>query len=245
MKLPSSSSLLLSLVVSSSSSSLSALAAPTGDCSESSSPAPVPVKRGDPIVHTDSTSTNCSIIFFSDTTIDHLQNRDLLGDVSGILAPLLSDPLKKLLGLPPAGDDKGNGKPPKARGNPSLPVNDMVQQAGKLAHVRIATRAEVSDPDDDPSSPAAAAPDNGTQPSAAPAATPQPPSAPGLPKPPQLPGVIPSVGAPSPSAPVGRRDIGGVPEVHMFSPNLPRNPPNTPVQRQLLPVPVPVQLPGQ
>jgi hypothetical protein len=243
MKLPSSSSLLLSLVVSSSSSSLSALAAPTGDCSESSSPAPVPVKRSDPTVQTDSMSTSCSIIFFSDTTIDHLQNRGLPEDVAGILAPV-SDTLKKLLGLATR-DDNGNGNPPKS---PSLDVNDVVQQAGKLAHVRMAMRAEKSDPDDDSSSPAAAAPDNGTQSSAAPAATPKPPSAPELPKPPQLPGAIPSVGAPSPSAPVGRRDAGGVPEVHMFSPNLPRNPPNTPVQRQLLssglPA-VPVQLPGQ
>ena len=51
MRLPSSSSILLSLAVSSSSSSLSALAAPTGDCPDSSSAA---VKRDDMTGQSDS-----------------------------------------------------------------------------------------------------------------------------------------------------------------------------------------------
>jgi len=196
----------------------------------------------------DSASTNCSIIFFSDTAIDHLLSRGVLDDLAALIPPPLDDTVKKLLGLP------GN-KPPKARADPSsLAVGSVVQQAApltdKLIHARMATRAEEGDPDENPSPPSAAAPapDDGAKAPAAPADAPQPPSAPELPvKPPALAPQLPDV-----KPPVGRRDPGevsGVPVVGpMLSPNLPRNPPNTPVPRQLLSPngpSLPVKLPGQ
>ena len=260
MRLPSSTSLLLSLAVSSSSSSLSALAAPTGDCPESSSPAPVPVKRDDTTVQPDSTSTGRTITTLSDTAIDHLQSRGLVEDVVALIPPPADDLFKKILGL--KGNDKPQGydKPPKARADSSsLPAGNVLQQAvpltDKLIHPQMAKRAEESNPDEDsstqpppqdPSSPAAAAPSDSPQ---SPAAT---PSAPALPvKPPapvpQLPDVKPPAGVPSPGGPVGRRDLGGVPAApvvgSVLSPKLPRNPPNTPVP---LPMPnLPFKLPGQ
>lgn len=243
MRLPSSSSLLLSLAVSSSSSSLSALAAPTGDCPDSSSPA---VKRDGMTVQSDSASTNCSF-FLSDTPIDHPLNRDILDGLVALIPAPLDKPVKDLLGL--------HDKPPKARADlSSLAVGNVAQEVtpltDKLVRARMATRAEEGDPDEDSSSPSAAAPDDGAQAPAAPADTPQPPSAPGLPVNP--PALVPQV--PNVKPPVGRRDPGGAPGVpvvdSILSPNLPRNPPNTPVPRQLLsPNPngpgLPVTLPGQ
>jgi hypothetical protein len=237
MRLPSSTSLLLSLAVSSSSSSLSALAAPTGDFPDSSSPA---VKRDDMAVQPDSASTSCSMLFFSDAAIDHLPSGGLLDNIVALFPPPLDGTVKKVLGLPP-----------KARADPSsLAVGSVMQQTaplmGKLVHARMATRAEEGDPDEDPT----AAPDDGAKTPAAPAGAPQPPSAPAPELPVKPPAPVPQL--PGVNPPVERRDSGGVSDVPMvvpmLSPNIPRNPPNTPVPRQLLPLndsSLPVNLPGQ
>jgi hypothetical protein len=187
-------------------------------------------------------ATNRSTIFFSDTAIDHPLSRGLLDDLAKLLPPPLDGTVEKLLGLP--GD-----KPPKARADPSsLAVGRVAQQAAplthKLVHARMVTRAEDGDPDEHPSSPSPAAPGDGPKPPAAPAGAPQLPS--------DLPVEPPALVPEPPKPPVGRRDQGGVSGVpmigHMLSPNIPRNPPNTPVPRQLLSpdgLSLPVNFPGQ
>ena len=234
MRLPSSSSLLLASLASS--SSLSALAAPTGDCPEdSSSMASAPLNRDDTAFQSDSKSTSCTTTTFaSDTVTDNPQTRAMLNDVLAPLAAL----------LPGLYSDK---KDPKARADSTLPLDGVTQNVGPLTGMlgagRRAARAEESgdtdSPQDSSSSPAAADP-NGSAQSPATPATPSPP-APAAPNPPvKLPVPVPQppvnlpAGAPaSPAgAPAGRRDASGV-VAELLSPVAPRNPPNTPVQRQL------------
>ncbi len=139
MRLPSSSSLILaSLAVSSSSSSLSALAAPTGDGSEVSSPATVPHGSDDTTAQPHGAPTSRTITFLSNTNTatDHLQSRNLVDQITGPLLPpdfgKATDILHKVL------DPLiGNGAP-KAREEPLEVVKHFVP-AGKT------TRAEETD----------------------------------------------------------------------------------------------------
>jgi len=219
MRFPSSSSLLLASLASS--SSLSALAAPMGDCpDDSSSTASAPLNHGDTAIQSNSKSTSCTTAtFIPDIITDNLQSRGVVDSLPPPLNEVLGGIIKVL----------HSDKDPKARADPPLPLGDVVKTVEGLARGgagRRAARAEESgetDSPEDSSPPAAADPDGSAQSPATPAA-PSPPGLPvKLPVSPPLPGDM--------KLPVGRRDASGL--AGLLSPPPPRNPPNTPVQREL------------
>ena len=244
MRLPSSSSLLLVASLASS-SSLSALAAPTGDCPEDSSPASASLSQDDTSIQSNSKSTSCTTATFaSDIITDNPQSRALLNN--------LPPPLDGILGAIVGGifDDK---KLPKARAGLSLdglekPLASLTDNVGVDRRAAPAEESgKVVSPQDSSSPANPDADPDGSEQSPAPPAAPSPPAPPKLPleAPVQLPGVKPPVGAPAPRGPpAGRRDASDVVAVAgLMSPPPPRNPPNTPVQRQLPISNIPVELP--
>jgi len=243
MRLPSSSSLLLASLASS--SPLSALAAPTGDCPEdTSSPAPASLNHDDTSIQSNSKSTSCTTATFaSDIVTDNPQSRALLN-----APPAAFPPVGAIVGA--TIDGLYNKEYPKARTDSPLDgvTKNLAPLTGQLGVGRRAAPAEESgetDSPQDPSSPADADAD-GSEQSPAPPAAPSPPTPPKLPvkAPVQLPDVNLPAGAPvPPGAPVGRRGASDV-VAELMSPPPPRNPPNTPVQREL-PIAIPVKLPTE